>query len=275
MLLCQITDLHIKAERKLAYGRVDTAGMLERCVAAILRLAPAPNAVLITGDLVDRGSDAEYELLAQLIAPLSTQGNLPVYLVAGNHDEREALRRNFPAHSYLRQWAPFVQYAIDAHALRIVALDTVIPGQGGGLVCAERLDWLDRTLSQAPEQPTVILMHHPPFVTGIGHMDRVGLDNSDALEAVVRRHPQVERVMCGHLHRSIQARFGGTVASTCPSTAHQVALDLASPSPDNFVMEPPGYQLHFWNGKQLVTHTAVLGDFAGPYPFRTAGKLID
>ena len=275
MLLCQITDLHIKAERKLAYGRVDTAGMLERCVAAILRLAPAPNAVLITGDLVDRGSDAEYELLAQLIAPLSTQGNLPVYLVAGNHDEREALRRNFPAHSYLRQWAPFVQYAIDAHALRIVALDTVIPGQGGGLVCAERLDWLDRTLSQAPEQPTVILMHHPPFVTGIGHMDRVGLDHSDALEAVVLRHPQVERVMCGHLHRSIQARFGGTVASTCPSTAHQVALDLGQPSPDNFVMEPPGYQLHFWNGKQLVTHTAVLGDFAGPYPFRTAGKLID
>jgi 3',5'-cyclic AMP phosphodiesterase CpdA len=275
MLLCQISDLHIKAERKLAYGRVDTAGMLERCVAAILRLAPAPDAVLITGDLVDRGSDAEYELLAQLIAPLSTQGHLPVYLIAGNHDERDALRRNFPAHTYLRQWAPFVQYAIDAHALRIVALDTVIPGQGGGLVCAERLDWLDRTLSQAPEQATVILMHHPPFVTGIGHMDRVGLDNSDALEAVVRRHPQVERVLCGHLHRSIQARFGGTVASTCPSTAHQVALDLGQPSPDNFVMEPPGYQLHFWNGKQLVTHTAVLGDFAGPYPFRTAGKLID
>lgn len=275
MLLCQISDLHIKAERKLAYGRVDTAGMLERCVAAILRLAPAPDAVLITGDLVDRGSDAEYELLAQLIAPLSTQGHLPVYLIAGNHDERDALRRNFPAHTYLRQWAPFVQYAIDAHALRIVALDTVIPGQGGGLVCAERLDWLDRTLSQAPEQPTVIIMHHPPFVTGIGHMDRVGLDNSDALEAVVRRHPQVERVLCGHLHRSIQARFGGTVASTCPSTAHQVALDLGQPSPDNFVMEPPGYQLHFWNGKQLVTHTAVLGDFAGPYPFRTAGKLID
>jgi 3',5'-cyclic AMP phosphodiesterase CpdA len=275
MLLCQISDLHIKAERKLAYGRVDTAGMLERCVAAILRLAPAPDAVLITGDLVDRGSDAEYELLAQLIAPLSTQGHLPVYLIAGNHDERDALRRNFPAHTYLRQWAPFVQYAIDAHALRIVALDTVIPGQGGGLVCAERLDWLDRTLSQAPEQPTVILMHHPPFITGIGHMDRVGLDNSDALEAVVRRHPQVERVLCGHLHRSIQARFGGTVASTCPSTAHQVALDLDQPSPDNFVMEPPGYQLHFWNGKQLVTHTAVLGDFAGPYPFRTAGKLID
>jgi len=275
MLLCQISDLHIKAERKLAYGRVDTAGMLERCVAAILRLAPAPDAVLITGDLVDRGSDAEYELLAQLIAPLSTQGHLPVYLIAGNHDERDALRRNFPAHTYLRQWAPFVQYAIDAHALRIVALDTVIPGQGGGLVCAERLDWLNRTLSQAPEQPTVIIMHHPPFVTGIGHMDRVGLDNSDALEAVVQRHPQVERVLCGHLHRSIQARFGGTVASTCPSTAHQVALDLGQPSPDNFVMEPPGYQLHYWNGKQLVTHTAVLGDFAGPYPFRTAGKLID
>lgn len=275
MLFCQISDLHIKAGRKHAYGIVDTAGMLEACVAAVLRLTPAPDAVLITGDLVDRGTEAEYALLAELLAPLTDDGRLPVYLIPGNHDEREALRHSFPTHAYLRQWQPFAQYAIDTYPVRIVALDTLIPGAGGGLLCAERLDWLDRTLAQAPAKPTIIIMHHPPFVTGIGHMDRVGLRGSDALEAVVACHPQVERLLCGHLHRSIQARFGGTIASTCPSPAHQVALDLGTPSPDNFVMEPPGYQLHWWNGRQLITHTAVLGEFAGPYPFRAAGKLID
>ena len=275
MLLCQISDTHIKANRKLAYRKVDTAGMLETCVAAVLRLKPQPDAVLITGDLVDMGTEAEYALLAELIAPLSSVGKLPVYLIPGNHDEREALRRSFPTHTYLRQWQPFAQYAIDDYPVRIVALDTVVPGKGGGLLCNERLDWLDRTLAAAPAKPTVIIMHHPPFVTGIGHMDRVGLQGSDALEAVVKRHPQVERLLCGHLHRSIQARFGGTSASTCPSPAHQIALDLNTPSPDNFVMEPPGYQLHWWNGTRLVTHTAVLGDFGGPSPFREGGKLID
>ena len=274
MLFCQISDLHVKAARKLAYGVVDTAGMFESCVARLLRLSPAPDAFIITGDLVDIGTDEEYALLRELLAPLEQTGK-PLYLIPGNHDERVALRRGFPAHTYLRQWQPFVQYVIEDFPLRIVALDTVVPGKGGGFLCAERLDWLDRTLSAERAKPTIIIMHHPPFVTGIGHMDRVGLQGSDALEAVVARHPQVERLLCGHLHRSIQARFGGTFASTCPSPAHQVALDLATPSPDNFVMEPPGYQLHWWNGKQLITHTAVLGDFGGPHPFRVGGKLID
>ena len=274
MLLCQISDLHIKAARKLAYGVVDTAGMLEACITRLLRLSPAPDAFLITGDLVDMGTDEEYTLLRALLAPLEQSGK-PVYLIPGNHDEREALRRGFPAHTYLRQWQPFVQYVIEDLPLRIVALDTVVPGKGGGLLCAGRLDWLDRALAAEPAKPTLILMHHPPFVTGIGHMDKVGLQGSDALEAVVARHPQVERLLCGHLHRSIQARFGGSFASTCPSPAHQIALDLNTPSPDNFVMEPPGYQLHWWNGKQLITHTAVLGDFGGPHPFRVGGKLID
>lgn len=274
MLLCQVSDLHIKAGRKPAYGVVDTAGMLEACIARLLRLSPAPDAFIITGDLVDMGTDEEYALLRELLAPLERSGK-PLYLIPGNHDEREALRRGFPAHAYLRQWQPFAQYVIEDWPLRIVALDTVVPGKGGGLLCAERLDWLDCTLSADRDKPTIIIMHHPPFVTGIGHMDRVGLKGSAALEAVVACHPQVERLLCGHLHRSIQARFGGSFASTCPSPAHQVALDLNTSSPDNFVMEPPGYQLHWWNGKQLITHTAVLGEFGGPHPFRVGGKLID
>lgn len=271
MLLCQISDTHIKAGRKRAYGIVDTAGMLERCVEDILRLPQRPDAVIATGDLVDYGRPDEYGLLRELLAPLT----MPLYLMPGNHDERAALRASFPEHDYLQQWEPFIQYAIDAHPLRLVALDSVIPRQGGGTLCGERLAWLDRTLAARRDAPTVVALHHPPFTTGIGHMDRVGFDSVDGLAAVVRRHPQVERVIAGHLHRPITVRFAGTVASTCPSPAHQVALDIDPDAADDFILEPPAYQLHWWNTSQLVTHTAYVGTFDGPYPFRAGGTLID
>lgn len=273
MILCQISDTHIKAGRRKAYGIVDTATLLERCVAHVLALPQRPDAVVMTGDLVDWGRPEEYALLRELIGPLLDA--LPVYLLPGNHDDREQLRASFPDHPYLGQWSPFVQYAIDEHPLRIVALDTLIPMQGGGELCGQRLEWLDRTLAAAPDRPTVVALHHPPFVTGIGHMDRIALAGAEGLARVIASHPQVERVIAGHLHRPITVRFAGTVASTCPSPAHQVALDLAPDAADNYVLEPPGFQLHWWNGSALVTHTAVVGDFDGPYPFRVGGKLID
>jgi 3',5'-cyclic AMP phosphodiesterase CpdA len=193
----------------------------------------------------------------------------------GNHDDRQVLRDAFGEHTYLRQWEPFVQYAIDDHPVRLVALDTLVPGSGSGELCAQRLQWLDRTLGTQPDKPTVVALHHPPFATGIGHMDRLTLAGSQALAQVIARHPQVERVIAGHLHRPITVRFAGTVASTCPSPAHQVALDLAPDAADNYVLEPPGYQLHWWSGQQLVSHTAYVGEYPGPYPFRMGGQLID
>lgn len=273
MILCQISDTHIKAGRKLAYGIVDTADLLERCVADILELPQRPDAVIATGDLVDYGRPDEYGVLRELLAPLT----MPLYLMPGNHDARDALRASFPEHSYLRQWDPFVQYAIDDFPVRIVALDSLVPREGGGTLCADRLAWLDRTLSVRDAVPTVVALHHPPFTTGIGHMDKVALDSASVagLAAVIARHPQVERVIAGHLHRPITVRFAGTVASTCPSPAHQVALDIAPDAKDDYVLEPPAYQLHWWSGNQLVTHTAYVGDFPGPYPFRVGGKLID
>lgn len=159
--------------------------------------------------------------------------------------------------------------------MRLIAIDTLIPQSGSGELCQRRLRWLDETLRTQPDKPTVVALHHPPFVTGIGHMDRICLSGSNALAEVISRHPQVERVVAGHLHRPITVRFGGTVASTCPSPAHQVALDLAVDAADCYVMEPPGYQLHWWNGQALISHTAFIGDFEGPYPFRVGGKLID
>jgi 3',5'-cyclic AMP phosphodiesterase CpdA len=271
-LLGQISDLHIKVPGKLSYNVVDCAAMLGRCVQEVLRLPQRPDAMVITGDLVDFGRPEEYAHLRQLLSPLP----MPYYLLPGNHDERRALRAAFPDHAYLRQWEPYIQYAIEQWPVRIVAIDTVIPGQGGGRVDDERVGWLDRTLAREPEKPTVVVMHHPPFPTLIGHMDRIGLEGSEALAQTTARHPQVERVLCGHLHRPIQCRFAGTIASTSPSPAHQVALDLSPEAASRFKMEPPGFQLHAWReGMGIVSHTAYIGDFAGPYPFFEGEKLID
>ncbi len=272
MLIAQISDLHIKADGKLAYGIVDTAEMLRECVASILRLDPLPNVVLVTGDMVDYGRKNEYDLLKELLAPLT----MPMYVVVGNHDERRGLRESFagPGFEYLEQSDEFVQYAVNLGGLRLITLDTAVPMEGRGKLCSRRMAWLDERLSEE-RTPTVLAMHHPPFLTGIAHMDSIGLEGSAELEKIISRHNHVERILCGHLHRTIQCRFGNTVASTCPSPAHQVALDLRADGPDCFVMEPPGYQLHLWRAGRLVSHTCAIGKYAGPYRFREGGVLID
>ncbi|HUN53074.1 MAG TPA: phosphodiesterase [Candidatus Sulfotelmatobacter sp.] len=272
MLIAQITDTHIKPEGRLAYRVVDTEPCLARCVAAVEAGRPKPDVVLMTGDLVDAGRPEEYARLRRLIAPLS----MPVYLIPGNHDKRGALRAAFPDHRYLPVDGEFLHYTVEDWPLRLIGLDTLVPGCGHGALCAERLAWLERQLAAAPERPTVVFMHHPPFATGIAHMDEIALAEPEKFAAIIARHPQVERVLCGHVHRSIQVRFHGTVASVAPSSAHQVALDLRPEGAAAFMLEPPGYQLHLWQpGTGLVTHTAAVGDFAGPYPFfDPQGRLI-
>jgi 3',5'-cyclic AMP phosphodiesterase CpdA len=177
------------------------------------------------------------------------------------------MRAAFAGDGYLPRQG-FLNYVIEDYPLRIVALDTLIPGEGGGELCPDRLGWLDDTLVREPDRPSLIMMHHPPFVTGIARMDQAGLSGTAPFAEIVQRHVQIERILCGHLHRAIESRFAGTVAGTAPSTAHQVALDLRPEARLNFTLEPPGYQLHYWReGFGLVTHTANFGDWAGPYPY--------
>src|SRR5205807_6408802 len=121
----------------------------------------------------------------------------PFFVIPGNVDAREPLRQAFLPDGYLPD-AGFLHYAIEDYPLRLIGLDTHIPGAGGGVLCDERLAWLDATLSAAPARPTVLLMHHPPFMTGIARMDQASLDNAAAFASVVARHPQIERILCGH-----------------------------------------------------------------------------
>lgn len=256
MLICQISDMHVVREGTLAYGKVDTPRMLERCVRQIRALPRRPDLLVATGDLTDHGAPEEYGLLAELLAPLA----MPIYLLPGNHDDRRALQAAFPDHAHLRGPDGFVQYAVDAGPLRLVVLDTVVPGHEGGALCARRLGWLDRTLAE-DARPTIVAQHHPPFETGLAVMDAQSLADPQAEAAVIGRHPHVERIISGHYHRTVHARFAGTIASACASTAQQLVLDLNPGAELRLTYEPPSFQLHLWTGRELASHTAVVGDF--------------
>ena len=268
--LAQITDLHIRAPGQLAYGRLDTAPYLRAAVQALGTLRQRPHALVLTGDLVDKGHADEYAHLAELLQPVAAL-SLPLFLMPGNHDDRDQLRRSFPGHRYLGE-GEFVQYTVDIGApggLCMVALDTVHAGASAGRLCKKRLQWLETTLAGLRGRAVVVAMHHPPFETLIGHMDAIGLvEGAPEMAEILAAHDNVERVICGHLHRTIVARFGGTVASTAPSPAHQVCLDLAPDAASAWNLEPPGFHVHAWSGPgRLVTHVAAIGSFDGPHPF--------
>ncbi|ALL65716.1 3',5'-cyclic-nucleotide phosphodiesterase [Paraburkholderia caribensis MBA4] len=275
MLIAQISDLHIKRPGALAYRRVDTAAYLSRCVERLNALVPAPDAIIITGDLVDQGEPEQYEHLKSLLAPLKT----PYYLLVGNHDDRAALRATFIDRKELHTDSEFIQYTVDIGPLHLIALDSMVPGQSAGLLCDARLAWLEAQLQTAHDKPVIVALHHPPFVSGIGHMDALRLEPASAnkLAALIARHPNVERIICGHVHRPMFVRFGGTIASAVPAPAHQVALDLRDDAPSAFMMEPPAFALHRYDSVNgLITHHAYVDAADGPYPFyEPEGSLID
>jgi 3',5'-cyclic AMP phosphodiesterase CpdA len=264
MLLAQISDPHVVPKGRMLFDRIDTPGFLARAFGHLNRLDPRPDLVILTGDLVDRGSVAEYENLRDLLAELQ----VPWSLLPGNHDDRANLRRVLAGRGRLPREGAFLHYCIEDLPLRLIALDTTIPGETGGTLCRARLDWLAERLEERPDQPTVIAMHHPPFVSGLSEMDAINCANSAALGAVVAGHPQIERIICGHVHRPIILRWQGTVVTTAPATAHQVALDLRDGSPTSWIMEPPACHLHYWRADTgLVTHQSYIGDYGPPTPY--------
>ena len=266
MLIAQMTDMHVKPEGVLTFGTVDTAACLARSVDHLNELRP--DVVLVTGDLASDGRPQEYATLRQILSRLAA----PAYLIPGNHDDRANLRAAFPDHRLLHEGGAFAHYVVEGWPVRLVGLDTTVPGEAGGLMCEARLAWLDAQLAAAPEAPTVIFMHHPPFRTGIGYMDALGLANSEAMGAIIRRNKQVERILCGHVHRPVQVRWCGTLASIAPGTAHQMVLDLAPDAPSRWRLEPPAVQLHLWRADTgLISHTSTIGDFGPARPFTEDG----
>ncbi len=251
-LLAQLTDTHIGG----TWGFSDPVVGLAAAVEAVRRLNREPDAVLITGDLANSGADADYAVARELLAPLRS----PIYVVAGNHDDRAALRRHFDVPGDDQPGTAPIQYAVDLGPLRLLVVDTTRPGEDAGELGADRLEWLDAELSAAPELPTLVAMHHPPLAVGIAQWDAIGLPAGDreALGKVIGRHPQVRRLVAGHVHRTIASDLGGRVVLAVPSTYVQAKLDLGS---DEIALadEPAGFAVHMLVDGDLISHVQPVG----------------
>jgi Icc protein len=274
VLIAQISDLHIKPPGSLAYGRVDTAAALERCVAALNAFSPKPDFVVISGDLADTPTSEEYEYLKRLLAPLK----LPFAGIPGNHDSRDMMRAAFPHAAYASPSGPLNQ-RIEIGGLDLLLLDSSVHDKPHGELESPTLQWLDATLGSAPDRPALLFLHHPPFTAGIWHMDRQNLLNAAELAAVVRRHPRVQLIAAGHIHRATLTMFAGVPTTICPAPNHAVDLDLAQLREPSFKVEPPAFHLHAWFPGQgfgsVVTHQVPIGQFDGPHPFFGAdGRLL-
>jgi 3',5'-cyclic AMP phosphodiesterase CpdA len=244
-LVAQLTDTHIGADWG---GPPHPAAALLAAVEALAALPDRPDAVLVTGDLTNDGTAAQYAPVRQQLQRL----RMPFVVLPGNHDDRATLRAVFglpgdgddPIHA-----------AVDVGPLRLLALDTTIPGEDGGALSEAELRWLARSLQEAPDRPAIIAMHHPPVLTGVAPWDAtaIGAGQQAALQRLLMDHPQVLGLVAGHLHRALVAGFAGRPLVVVPSTYRQSVLDWSC---DDFVLvpEPPAFALHALLEGGLVSH---------------------
>lgn len=252
MLICQISDLHVGADGDDADER--NSVRLRAVIDHVRALDPAPDLIIISGDLTERGDRRSYERLRDMLTSL---GTAPLLMV-GNHDRRTALLEVFPDTPVADG---FVQYVRDWPALRLIVLDTLEEGRAGGSFCATRAAWLTAQLAERSATPTLIALHHPPFPVGIDWMD----PPADAawierLREHVVANPQIVGMIAGHIHRPVVGAWAGTSCVVASSVAPQLALELRptpAEEPDGralVILTPPSFSLHRCDASFMVSH---------------------
>ncbi|MCF3936552.1 phosphodiesterase [Acuticoccus sp. M5D2P5] len=262
-VFAQLTDFHLRPPGTLTLGEVDTDRLVSAAIDRVNAEHPEIEAVLVTGDLTDLGEEEAYNRAAMLLARFA----VPVLVIPGNHDRADVMRDAFAAFPGVATAAVDgkICHATEIGGVTVVSLDTLVANAPHGTVGVEQLDWLDATLAAATG-PALVAMHHPPFAVGIGFMDRVSLTDSAALAAVLTRHPNVMRVVCGHVHRTIVGAVGRVPAIAVPGVAHQVHLSLSPEAGPALVMEPPAYGIHIVRDGETISHVAYVDDYGPPIP---------
>jgi len=261
--IAQISDVHVRPRGILYQDAVDSNRMLASAITCLNHLSPAPDLVMITGDLTDEGHPDEYAMLRELLAAL----RLPFIVLPGNHDDRSHLRAAFGDHRYLPHDGP-LHYTMTIGDVTVIALDTSVPQLHHGELSTASLEWFDRALTECRGRPALVAMHHPPFATGIPYLDIYGMRDTAAFADVLQTHDHVDRVVVGHVHRSMQTRIGRVPVLSCPSTVTQIALRTQVDASPASYLEPPAFFLHRWVGQQpAVSHLHYIDRYDGPFPF--------
>lgn len=268
MLIAQISDTHVSSFGQKTLGVAHMETNLELVVDHINQLDPAPDVVILTGDVTDDGRVDQARNAARMLGELVPR----LFVIPGNHDDRETLWSEFSRNVCRSNSDDFFNYVVEDYEITLIGLDTTIPNASGGELCDARLSWLEERLSETSNRPTVIFMHHPPVKCGVLETDVDGFVGSDKLGDIVKKHPNIERIICGHVHLPIHLRWQGTIVSTTPSIGMRLNLDLTMTKPSCFFLDCPSYQLHHWTDqKTLITHTIRIGEDDGPYLFEKHG----
>lgn len=235
MLIAQITDTHLitngsGSEQRLADFRA--------VIDALNALDPQPDAIIHTGDITHHGTAEEYAVAAQIL----DMAKAPVYVLAGNKDNRANLRAAFAHKGYLSEEAEFIAYAVEHLPVHLVMLDTTNPNSKKGDFCADRFAQLGKLMQTTTPKPMAVFMHHPPFEVFVGperlHFDDT--DVSDMLIAEITGQPRVLGVFCGHVHRPTT----GTIGPVPTVIATAVATELRYGEYPKDAADRPIYLLH-------------------------------
>jgi Icc protein len=258
LLIAQLADFHVTDAGKLLIDRWDTRAALDRAVKRIASLDPQPDLVVVSGDLGEDGTPDEYAFVGEKLRSLSR----PVLAVPGNHDRRETLLAALPD---MLSATPsgHLCHMTEQNGLVLIGLDTLVEGAGHGELCDQRLAWLEDTLTRTAGRARLLVMHHPPFQTGITSMDAIGLRRGlQELAALLTAYPGTQAILCGHVHRSIQSTFAGIPVRLAPSASHAIACDLRPGAGYRLVREPPQVMLHIWSPSAgLVSHSVYVDDY--------------
>jgi Icc protein len=263
MWIAHLSDSHIRPDGVLYQDVLDTNAALAAAVRHVNTLEPQPDLVLLTGDVVDVGEPAEYAAARSILSALRPR----LLVIPGNHDAPGAFRDAFRDHAYLPPDGPLSFVDDTSGPVRVIAFDVTVPGQHHGIVSDSGLSWLETVLAADPDRPTVLMMHQPPIHCGVPYLDKYRCMDGHRLEGLLSRYPAVERVLCGHVHRQMHRRFGGTLLSIAPSTATTIALRPYDGAEPACFIEPAGFLLHQWRDDGLLTHSVTIGSFPGPLPF--------
>ena len=224
-ILLHISDTHLRAPGPRLFGDVDGAAHLTAALRAIEDSGIAPDAVVFTGDLVDLGEADAYDMLRALVEPFAERLGARLLWVMGNHDDRSAFRQRLFGETPADAFAPYDRVD-ELDGLRIVTLDTSVPGHHHGELTDDQLAWLSGVLATPAPLGTILAMHHPPVPSVLPLAASVELRDQHRLAEVVRG-TDVRGVIAGHLHYSTFATFAGIPVSVASSTCY--AQDLTVP----------------------------------------------
>ena len=225
----QITDTHLFAKSSGCLLGLNTEQSLEAVTAAVRANHLPADVILATGDLAHDGSPAAYK---RIFSHLDTFG-LPVYCLPGNHDEGQALQRTLGD--------GLIKYTEHAHHgnWHFIFLDSTIPDSEGAHLTPATLQMLEAHLQSAPDENTLVCLHHQPVPMGSEWLDTMAVDNPDEFFAVVDRHPQIRGILWGHVHQEFDGTRNGVRLMSSPSTCIQFLPNSKDFAPDTAT---PGYR---------------------------------